>query len=178
MTTTRTLTLAGTEVARIGLGTNRLTNTQEHVAFIEQAVAAGVAHVDTAHLYTVGESEQAIGAASVPPGCVVATKGGFRPGEGRPDVLRAQIDQSLRSLGVDGIALYYLHRVDPETPLEQSLAVLAEYRDAGKIHNVGLSEVDVEQIEQARQIVPVAAVQNQYNLSERRRDEVIDYCAG
>jgi aryl-alcohol dehydrogenase-like predicted oxidoreductase len=180
MTSPRTLTLAGSEVARIGLGTNRLTNTPEHVAFVQEAVAAGVVHIDTAHLYTGGQSEQAIGAAlaAVPEGCVVATKGGFRAGEGRPEVLRAQIEQSLRSLGVDSIELYYLHRVDPETPLEDSLGVISEYRDAGKIRHVGLSEVDVEQIERARAILPIAAVQNQYNLSERRRDEVIDYCAG
>jgi aryl-alcohol dehydrogenase-like predicted oxidoreductase len=180
MTIPRTLTLAGTEVARIGLGTNRLTRTQEHVEFIREAVAAGVGHVDTAHLYTGGESEQAIGAAlaSDGQGALVATKGGFRRGEGRPEVLRAQIEQSLRSLGTDSIALYYLHRVDPETPLEESLAVIREHVDAGTIRHVGLSEVDVEQIERAREIVPIAAVQNQYNLSERRRDEVIDHCAG
>jgi pyridoxine 4-dehydrogenase len=179
MTTPRTITLAGTEVARIGLGTNQLRNTPEHVAFIEQAVDAGLAHIDTAHLYTGGESEQAVGAAlsPVPDGCVVATKGGFRPGEGRPEVLRAQIEQSLRSLGVESIALYYLHRVDAETPLEESLAAIKEYVDAGKIRHVGLSEVDVEQIERAREVVPIAAVQNQFNLSERRREEVIDHCA-
>jgi len=179
MTSSRTLTLAGTEVARIGLGTNRLTHTPEHVAFVREAVAAGVAHIDTAHLYTGGESEQTIGAAlaPAPDGCVVATKGGFRPGEGRPEVLRAQIEQSLRSLAVDSIELYYLHRVDPETRLEDSLAVIKEYRDAGKIRHVGLSEVDVEQIERAREVLPIAAVQNQYNLSQRRRQEVVDYCA-
>src|SRR5690348_12262708 len=128
MTTPRTLTLAGTEVPRIGLGSNRLTSTPEHVAFVEAAVAAGVGHIDTAHLYTGGESEQTIGAAlsPVPAGGVVATKGGFRPGEGRPEVLSAQIEQSLRHLRVDSIALYYLHRVDPETPLEESLAVIKE----------------------------------------------------
>ena len=179
MTTLRTLTLAGTEVARIGLGTNQLRNTPEHQAFIEQAVATGVAHIDTAHLYTGGESEQAVGTAlsPVPEGCVVATKGGFRPGEGRPEVLRAQIEQSLRSLGVESIALYYLHRVDSETPLEDSLAAIKEYVDAGKIRHVGLSEVDVEQIERAQEIVPITAVQNQFNLSERRREEVVDHCA-
>jgi aryl-alcohol dehydrogenase-like predicted oxidoreductase len=172
--------LGDTEVPRIGLGTNRLGNTPENVAFLREAVAAGLRHVDTAHTYTGGESEETIGAAlsPVPEGCVVATKGGFRPGEGRPEVLRAQIEASLRRLRTEAIQLYYLHRVDPETPLEESLGALAEYRDAGKIRHVGLSQVGIEEIERARRVVPIAAVQNQYNLSERRYEDVVDHCAG
>ena len=175
----RTLMLGDTEVARIGLGTNRLTETRENIDFIREAVAAGVGLVDSAHLYTGGQSEATIGAALSPPphGCVIATKGGFRPGEGRPDVLRRQIDESLRRLRTEAIELYYLHRVDPETALEESLATIREYRDAGKIRHVGLSEVAVEQIERARGIVPIVAVQNRFNLSERRHDEVVDHCA-
>jgi pyridoxine 4-dehydrogenase len=177
--TPRTLTLGDTEVARIGLGTNRLTQTTENVELIRQAVAAGVGLIDTAHLYTGGQSEETIGAALSPPpdGCVVATKGGFRPGEGRPEVLRGQIEESLRRLRTDAIELYYLHRVDPETPLEQSLAVIKEYRDEGKIRHVGVSEAEIEQIERAREVVPIVAVQNRYNLSERHHDEVVDHCA-
>jgi pyridoxine 4-dehydrogenase len=177
--TPRTLTLGGIEVARIGLGTNRLTHTTENVEFIRQAVAAGVGLIDTAHLYTGGQSEETIGTALSPPpdGRIVATKGGFRPGEGRPEVLRRQIEESLRRLRTEAIELYYLHRVDPETPIEESLAVIKEYRDAGKIRHVGLSEVGTEQIERAREIVPIVAVQNRYNLSERQHDEVVDHCA-
>jgi pyridoxine 4-dehydrogenase len=177
--TTTTLRLGDTEVARIGLGTNRLTNTREHIAFVQEAVAAGVGQIDTAYSYTRGESEETIGAALSPfdGGIVVATKGGYQAGEGHPEALRAQIEASLRRLRTDTIALYYLHRVDPETPLEESLASIKEYRDSGKIQHVGLSEVDVEQIERAREIVPVAAVQNRYNLSERRWEDVVDYCA-
>ena len=175
---TRTLRLGDTEVNRIGLGTNRLAHTPENVEFIQQAVAAGVNVIDTAHLYTSGESERTIGAALSPPpaGCVVETKGGFRRGEGRPEVLAAQIEQSLRSLGTDTIELYYLHRVDPETPLETSLGAIKEHRDRGQIRHVGLSEVGVEEIERARQVVPITAVQNRYNLSERGHDDVVDYC--
>jgi pyridoxine 4-dehydrogenase len=175
----RTLTVGDTEVARIGLGTNRLTQTRENVELIRQAVAAGVGLVDTAHLYTGGQSEETIGAALTPPpdGCVVATKGGFRPGEGRPEVLRAQIEESLRRLRTGTIELYYLHRVDPETPLEESLATIREFRDAGAIRHVGLSEVGIEQIERAREVVPIVAVQNRYNLAERQHDEVVDHCA-
>jgi pyridoxine 4-dehydrogenase len=175
----RKVQLGETEVARVGLGTNRLTHTPEHVAFVKEAVAAGVNLVDTAHTYTGGQSEATIGAAlsPVPEGCVVATKGGYAPGHGRPEVLRAQIEESLRRLRTDSIGLYYMHRVHPDTPLEESLGAIKEYRDSGKIRHVGLSQVDVDQIERARQVVPIAAVQNHYNVSERRRDDVVDYCA-
>jgi pyridoxine 4-dehydrogenase len=171
--------LGDIELTRIGLGTNRLRNTPENVAFIREAVAAGVNLVDTAHSYTGGESEATIGAAlsPLPEGVVVATKGGYSPGEGRPEVLRAQIEDSLRRLRTDTIALYYLHRVDPETPLEESLGAIAEYRDAGKIRHVGLSQVGVEQIERARRVVPIAAVQNRYNLADREYEDVVDHCA-
>ena len=171
----RTLKLGDTEVARIGLGTNRLRNTPENVQFLQEARVAGIGLIDTAHSYTDGESEAAIGAAR--DGLVVATKGGFRPGEGRPEVLRAQIEESLRRLRTDSIELYYLHRVDPETPLEESLGAIKEFHDAGQIRHVGLSQVGIEQIERARRVVPIAAVQNQYNLSAREHEDVVDYCA-
>jgi pyridoxine 4-dehydrogenase len=174
-----TLRLGDTEVTRIGLGTNRLTNTPEHVTFVKEAVAAGVDLVDTAHTYTRGESEKTIGAAlsPLPAGRVVATKGGYAAGDGRPEVLRAQIEESLRRLGTDSIPLYYLHRVHPDTPLEDSLGAINEYRDRGAIRHVGLSQVGVDQIERAREVVPIAAVQNHYNLSERTYEDVVDHCA-
>jgi len=173
------LRLGDTVMTRIGLGTNRLTNTPEHVAFMKQAVGLGVTMIDTAHTYTGDQSEATIGAAlsSVPEGCVVATKGGYAPGDGRPEVLGAQIEESLRRLRTEMIDLYYLHRVHPETPLEESVGAIAAYRDAGTIRHVGLSQVGIDQIELARQIVPIAAVQNHYNLSERGWDDVVDHCA-
>ena len=118
-------------VTRIGLGTNRLTNTPGNQGFLREAIEAGVNFIDTAHLYTGGDSELAIGAALAPfpEGCVVATKGGYKPGEGRPEILRAQIEQSLEHLRTDQIDLYYLHRVDPETPLETSLTVIRAHLD-------------------------------------------------
>jgi pyridoxine 4-dehydrogenase len=172
--------LGDVELIRIGLGTNRLRNTPQNVEFIRKAVAAGVNFLDTAHSYTGGESEATIGSAlsPFPEDVVVATKGGYARGEGRPEVLRAQIEDSLRRLQTETIGLYYLHRVDPETPLEESLGAIAEYRDAGKIRHVGLSQVGIEQIERARRVVPIAAVQNQYNLSAREYEDVVDYCAG
>jgi len=168
------------DVARIGLGTNRLTRTRDNVALIKAAVAAGVQMIDTAYSYTGGQSEETIGEAlsPFPDGCIVATKGGGGPsaGRGRPDVLRAQIEESLRRLRTGTIPMYYLHRVDPATPLEESLGPIKEFRDQGKIQLVGVSEVSIDQIERARKVVPIAAVQNHYNLSERKWDAVVDYC--
>jgi aryl-alcohol dehydrogenase-like predicted oxidoreductase len=173
------IALGDTQVPRIGLGTNRLTNTSANLEFLREATAAGIGLIDTAHLYTRGDSEATIGAAraELPGDCVIATKGGYGKGEGRPDVLRAQIEESLRRLRTDTIDLYYLHRVDPETPLEESLGVIAEYRDRGAIRHVGLSNVSVEQVERARRVVPIAAVQNHYNLDERGSEDVVDHCA-
>jgi pyridoxine 4-dehydrogenase len=171
------LEIGGSEVARIGLGTNRLAGTRENVEFIGEAVAAGVGLIDTAHTYTGGDSEKTIGAALAPPpeGCIVATKGGYN--DAAPDVLRAEIEESLRRLRADSIALYYLHRVDRRTPIEDSLAVIADYLERGKIREVGVSAVGIEQIERARQVVPVAAVQNHYSLTERSDEDVVDHCA-
>ncbi len=177
MTETKRATL---NVARIGLGTNRLRHTPDNVGFLRAAVAAGVQMIDTAHLYTAGDSEQTIGAAlsPVPPGVVVATKGGFGgAGHGRPEVLHAEIEQSLRALRTERIGLYYLHRVDPDTPLEESLGAIREHVDRGEIERVGISEVTVEEIERARRVVPIAAVQNNYSLAERKHDAVVDHCA-
>jgi aryl-alcohol dehydrogenase-like predicted oxidoreductase len=167
------------EISRIGLGTNRLRPTNENVAFIRNAVEAGVQMIDTARLYTNGESEQTIGRAlsPIPKGVLVATKGGYGGvGRGRPEVLREEIQQSLTSLGVERIGLYYLHRVDPETPIEESLGAIKEFVDRGQIAQVGISEVDVPLIERARKVLPIAAVQNEYNLSERKYEDVVDYC--
>jgi aryl-alcohol dehydrogenase-like predicted oxidoreductase len=173
-----TVMLGETPLARIGLGTNRLANTPENVAFVREAVAAGIGLIDTAHIYAGGESEQTIGAAlsDLRDGCIVATKGGYGNGEGRPEVLRDQIEESLRRLRTDMIGLYYLHRPDPQTPLEESLGVIKEYADRGSIRYVGVSNVSVEQIEKAREVVDIAAVQNEYNLADRTHDDVVDYC--
>ena len=169
-----TFSLAGVEVPRIGLGTNRLTT--DHVTFVREAVAAGVCHIDTAHLYSGGESERAIGEAiqGVSEDVLVATKGGYRGAS--PDTLGAEIEQSLRSLRTDAIGLYYLHRVDPDRPLEESLGAIKAYVDRGAIRHVGVSAVSVAQLEYARSVVDIVAVQNRYNLDEREHDDVIDYC--
>ncbi|MEA2124745.1 MAG: pyridoxine 4-dehydrogenase [Solirubrobacteraceae bacterium] len=171
-----TIRLAGVEVPRVGLGTNRLTDAPAHVDFVRAAVEAGVRHIDTAHLYTDGASERAIGAAvdAARDDLVVATKGGYKGAA--PEVLRAEIEQSLRSLQTERIALYYLHRVGSDTPLETSLETIKAYVDRGAIGAVGISEVGVAEIERARQVLPIAAVQNRYNLADRSHDDVVDHC--
>ena len=164
---------------RIGLGTNRLTNSRANLNFIKAAVASGVSMIDTAHSYTGGESEETIGEALSPrsDAGIVATKGGIGgPGRGKPEALQEEIEESLRRLRTKVIDLYYLHRVDPETPIEESLSAIKAYRDRGQIRHVGISEVVVDQIERARKVVPIAAVQNHYNLAERRYEAVVDYC--
>ncbi|HVC76364.1 MAG TPA: aldo/keto reductase [Candidatus Micrarchaeaceae archaeon] len=172
--------LGDIDVTRIGLGTNRLTKTPGNLELIRAAVAAGVQMIDSAHSYTGGQSEETIGDAlsPFPDGCIVATKGGGgSAASGRPEVLGAELEQSLGRLRTERIPLYYLHRVDPKTPIEESLAAIKVYRDRGSVRDVGISEVDIDQIERARRVVPIAAVQNRYNLSERKYDAVVDYCA-
>lgn len=162
---------------RIGLGTNRLTDTPANRAFLEQAVAAGIDFIDTAHLYTSGESERTIGAALAPfaQGLTVATKGGYARGTG-PDGLRAQIEESFERLRTETIELYYLHRIDPEYSVEAMVSVIAEFHAAGRIEHVGVSEASVEEVELARLVVPIAAVQSEYNLGARHHDEVLAHC--
>jgi aryl-alcohol dehydrogenase-like predicted oxidoreductase len=174
----RTVKLGDRDVTRIGLGTNRLRNTPANIEFIRAAIASGIGMIDTAHMYTGGESEPTVGAAlqRSQAKVVVASKGGYREDEGNPDVLRGQIDESLRRLRTECIDLYYLHRIHPPIPIEDSLRVIGAYHEQGKIRGVGISAVSVDQIERARRVLPITAVQNHYNLSHRDDDDVVDYC--
>jgi pyridoxine 4-dehydrogenase len=165
----RTLTIAGVEVARIGLGTNRLR--PEKAAFLRQAVDAGIGMIDSAHGYTDGESERTIGEAGLDGNVVVASKGGYD--DDGPEGLRSQITESLERLRRETIDLYYLHR--PHS-LGERLRAIKEFRDEGRIREIGISAVSVEQIEEARKMVPITAVQNHYNVAERRDDDVVDHC--
>ncbi len=176
MATPRKARLGEREVTRIGLGTNRLTDTEANRAFLRSAVAAGLDFIDTAHLYTGGESERAIGAALAPfpGGLTVATKAGYRPAT--PAELRAEIEESFERLRAERIPLLYLHRVHAETDIEEPVRVLAELVEAGRVEHIGLSEVSAEQVARAQAVAPIAAVQNEYNLGERRWDAVIDHC--
>jgi pyridoxine 4-dehydrogenase len=190
-----TLELGALAVHRLGLGTMQLTGPgvwgppADHdgaVEVLRTAVTLGVDLIDTADSYGPDVAEELVFEAlhPYPEGLTIATKAGFtRPGPdqwvecGRPEYLVEQCEGSLRRLGVDHIDLFQLHRIDPAVPAADQFGTLKELRDAGKVTEVGLSEVGVADIEEARRIVPVATVQNQYNIAQRGADEVIDYCA-
>jgi pyridoxine 4-dehydrogenase len=159
---------------------------------LRRAVELGINFIDTADVYGPGDNERLIRdtLAPFPASLVVATKGGVtrtgpatrdNPGMGVDNSeahLRSALEGSLRDLGVERIDLYQLHRIDPRVPLEATMGVLARLRDEGKIRHVGLSEVDVEQLVRARTVVPIATVQNEYNLATRRHEDVLDFCHG
>jgi pyridoxine 4-dehydrogenase len=191
-----TLTLGSFTVHRLGFGTMQLTGSgvwgppDDHdaaIAVLRRAVELGVDLLDTADSYGPDVAEELVKEAlhPYPEGLRIATKAGFlRPGPGqweecgRPDHLRRQCEGSLRRLGVERIDLFQLHRVDPEVPADDQFGVLKELRDEGKVAEVGLSEVGVDQVEAARRIVPVVSVQNQYNIAQRGADDVVDHCEG
>jgi len=168
------------EINPIGLGTNRQTDTPDNREFLQFAVKQGVNFIDTAHLYTGGQSEITIGNALAPydENLVIATKGGYDdvPDYNSEEYLRANLEQSLHSLKTDRIKLYQLHRVDSNRPLSQTLNVLSKFRDGGIIDHIGLSEVTVEQIKEAQKHVEILSVQNQYSLTFRKHEVVLDYC--
>ncbi|AZH80431.1 aldo/keto reductase [Microbacterium sp. Y-01] len=147
----------------------------EGLAVIRGALEAGVTHLDTATLYGGGRNEELVGRAlkGRRDEVVLASKGGMaivdgvRVIDGRPETLRAQVDASLGRLGVEHIDLYYLHRWDKRVPIADSVGALAEAVDAGKIGAIGLSEVSVERLREARAVAPIAAVQNEYSLWTR-----------
>ena len=152
---------------------------------LQRAVELGVNFIDTADAYGPDVSEEIIAEALYPyrEGLVIATKGGFaRSGPnkwemvGRPEYLRQCVEMSLRRLKLDRIELYQLHRIDPKVPVEESLGALKEMQKAGKIRHIGLSEVSSAEVEQAGKTVKIVSVQNQYNLSDRQHEKVLQYC--
>lgn len=181
-------------VNRVGFGAMRITgegvwgepaNPEEARRVLKRAIELGINLIDTADSYGPEVSERLIGETlyPYPDDLVIATKGGFtRPGpgqwvpDGRPQHLREACEGSLRRLKVERIDLYQLHRIDPRVPAEESLGTLAELREQGKIRHIGLSEVGVEELRQAREIVPIASVQNRYNLIDRNHEDVLDFC--
>jgi pyridoxine 4-dehydrogenase len=167
-------------VKRIGLGTNRITDTPKARAALQYALKLGINFIDTAYLYTGGASEATIGGtlAPYPDGLVVASKGGYdnQPDYNSQPVLRANLEESRRRLQTDRITLYHLHRIDRDVPLQKTMAVLKSFQAEGKVQYLGLSEADVNQIEEARQYADIVSVQNEYSLTERKHDAVVDYC--
>ncbi|GAA2526025.1 aldo/keto reductase [Pilimelia columellifera] len=180
-------------VHRLGYGAMQLTgpgiwgppaDRDNAVAVLRRAVELGVDFIDTADSYGPHTNEDLIrGALSPYRNVTVATKGGLvRTGPdvwemvGRPEYLHSCVELSLRRLAVERIDLWQLHRFDPAVPAVASLAVIKRLQDEGKIRHFGLSQVTVEQIEQTREVLPVATVQNLYNVGDRRSEDVVAYC--
>jgi aryl-alcohol dehydrogenase-like predicted oxidoreductase len=190
-----TLTLGGDlEVHRLGFGAMRITGAEiwgppadrdTALAVVRRAVELGVDLIDTADSYGPHVSEQIIAEAlhPYPDGLVIATKGGLErtgpgkwPRNGRPEHLREACEGSLRDLRVDRIDLYQLHAPDPDVPYAESVGALKELQDEGKIRHVGVSNVSVEELEEARSIVDVVSVQNRFNLGDRSSADVLAIC--
>ncbi|WP_254560002.1 aldo/keto reductase [Dyadobacter diqingensis] len=181
------------EINRLGYGAMQLTghgvfgevaDRENAKKVLQEAVVSGVNFIDTADAYGPHFNESLIADALHPykKGLVIATKGGFkRPGpnqwvaNGDPKFIQENIEGSLKRLKVDVIDLWQLHRFDPNIPVEETLAPVADAVKAGKIKHVGLSEVNIEQIERAEKILPIVSVQNLYNLGNRQWEEIVDY---
>jgi aryl-alcohol dehydrogenase-like predicted oxidoreductase len=152
---------------------------------LRRAVELGVNFIDTADSYGPAVSERLIGKALAPyaKGVVIATKGGLtRQGPnqwlpvGRPEYLIQEVEMSLRYLKTERIDLWQLHRIDPKVPVEESLGAIKKLQEQGKIRHVGLSEVKPHEIDQARKIVDIVSVQNQYNIGDRQHEDALAYC--
>ena len=180
-------------VTRLGFGAMRITGPgiwgePEDLdlarAVLRRAVELGVDFIDTADAYGPDVSEDLIREALHPyTDVIVATKGALtRQGPdqwepvGRPAYLRQCVHMSLRRLGVDRIDLWQLHRIDPHVPAQEQFGAIAEFQQEGLIRHVGLSQVSVADIEQARDFFDVATVQNLYNIGDRSDEDVLDYC--
>lgn len=189
-----TVQLGDMVVNRMGFGAMRLTGSgvwgepddrEAAKKVLHRTLDLGINFIDTADSYGPEVSERLIAEAlhPYPDDLVIGTKGGLLrdgPGEwrpdGRPEHLRKALEGSLKRLKLERIDLYQFHRPDPQVPLEESIQALAELRDEGKIRYIGLSNVDVHQLKRAREMVPIASVQNRYNLVDRASDDVLDVC--
>jgi len=189
-----TLQLGSLSVHRLGFGAMQLTGKgvwgppSDHdgaIKVLRRAVDLGVDLIDTADSYGPNVAEELIREAlhPYPDGLRIATKAGFtRPGpdqwvvRGDPDYLRRQCEGSLLRLGVERIDLFQLHRIDPSVPADDQFGVLAALRDEGKVAEVGLSEVSTAQVEAARRVTSIVSVQNEYNIANRRADDVVGLC--
>ena len=192
---TKTMRIGGDlEVNRLGFGAMRITgpgvwgppqDREGALALLRHVVESGVNLIDTADAYGPDVSEELIAEALYPyrPGLLIATKGGLErggPGQwtpsGRPERLRECCENSLKRLRLDRIDLYQLHRIDPKVPAEDQFGVLSDLQQEGKIRHIGLSEVSVQEIEKAQRQIEVVSVQNEYNIANRKSEEVVDFC--
>jgi pyridoxine 4-dehydrogenase len=181
-------------VNRLGFGAMRLTgkgiwgppaDPDECIRVLRRLVELGVNFIDTANSYGPYVAEELIKEAlhPYPDGVVVATKAGLLrtgpdewPVLGFPAYLRQECEMSLRRLGVDTIDLFQLHRIDDKFPAEDQVGELVKLQQEGKIRHIGLSEVDVAQLEAAQKIATIVSVQNMYNLSVRKAEPVLEAC--
>ncbi|MBW4652546.1 MAG: aldo/keto reductase [Kaiparowitsia implicata GSE-PSE-MK54-09C] len=182
-------------VYRLGYGAMRLTGQpgnfgpyadwEEGKALLRRAVELGVNFIDTAEAYGPGENEAIIADAlyPYPLDLVIATKGGvYKPApnniqaDGRPESLRRGVERSLQRLKREQIDLYQLHRPDPKVPFSESVQTLAALQKEGKIRYIGLSNVSLEQLQEAQTITPIVSVQNRFSLSDRTHENILDYC--
>ena len=193
--TNLTFKIGDIEINRLGYGAMQLTgqgvfgeveDRENAKKVLQAAVANGVNFIDTAEAYGPKFNELLISEALQPyaSGLLIATKGGFdRTGpnkwipNGSPEKIKADIEGSLERLKVSQIDLWQLHRIDPNTDVEKTLAPVIEAVKAGKIKHVGLSEVSVDQIKQVQNLLPIVSVQNMYNLVDRKWEDVLDYTA-
>ncbi len=184
------------EVGRLGYGAMQLCgphvtgwpeDRENAIRVLRRAVELGATLVDTADSYGPEVNELQVAEALHPyEGIVVATKGGLNrrrgeqrggwPPDGRPEHLRAACEGSLRRLRVERIDLYQLHRPDPTVSFAESVGALRELRDEGKVRHVGLSNVSLAQLEEARAIVEIASVQNEFNLGNRESEDLLESC--
>ena len=191
---TRSLGAGGPAVSALGLGCMGMSDfygpadDARSIGVIHRALDLGLTFFDTADAYGVGRNEELLGRALAGrrEGAVVATKfgnvrapdGAFLGIDGRPEYVRAACDASLRHLGIDTIDLYYQHRVDPKTPIEETVGAMAELVHAGKVRHLGLSEAAPETIRRAHAVHPIAALQTEYSLWSREPEtELLDLCA-
>ena len=192
-TATDTITLGDLTVHRLGFGSMQLTGPgvwgppkdhDEAVRVLQRSVELGVDFIDTADSYGPYVAEELIAEALHPyeDGVVIATKAGLTrtgpnvwPPVGRPEYLRQEALMSLRRLKLDTIDLFQLHRIDAKVPLEDQVGELKKLQDEGKIRHIGLSEVSVEQLQQAQQIATIVSVQNLFNLAKRDAEPLLEH---
>jgi pyridoxine 4-dehydrogenase len=189
-----TLRLGDLTVSRLGFGAMRITgrgiwgpppDRSAAIRLLRRVVELGITLIDTADSYGPGVSEELIAEALAPypDGLVIATKGGLtRPGpgewrrDGRPAHLRAACESSLKRLRTDRVDLYQLHSPDPRVPIEDSIGALVQLQREGKIRHIGISNVDVSELDAARRVANIVSVQNRYNLTDRSSEPVLSEC--